>query len=359
MLRQPPVFSVAPITARIRRRLGLTGENSFAGASERLELAPSARIFSPRLISLPNETDRAIASSAIGGLKAMRALEREGEHLHAATIAYRFDNALLADGCYYSNGQYGVGTPSQYRRPIIWTKGEIFEEAQLSTDMGAELFFGHWLCDALCTELLALDRQLPGLTYAREPYRHEPGYRELVELPGIPISLARVKKLWVVDDRGINHNRADRFRRLRSRLRNGIGNVLSSPRFVFILRGSSGVERILHNEMQIAEVLSNRGFEIIDPLKLESKVIAQRLVGTKIVISVEGSHKDHALPAMPEGGCIIHIQPPRSFMHGMKFLGDVANIRTGFVVADQRENGFNLDPERLLRTLDLVMSEIQ
>jgi hypothetical protein len=353
------IFSMAPITSRLWKRLGRKTDEFYHGANERLELAPSVWTFSPRVISLPRESDRATGTMSHTTLAAIRALEIEGDHLHGATVAYRFDNALLADGCFYSNERYGVGRPGQRRRPIILSGGEDFDEAQLSTDMSSELYFGHWLCDGLCTELLAIDRKIPGLTYKRPTGLHESEYRQLLDIQGHATSLAKVKRLWVIDDRGINLNRADRFRRLRSRLRKNVRKTSLATSFVFISRGSSGVQRNLANEASITTILSGMGFDIIDPMKMTSMTIAESLLNAKVVISVEGSHSSHALLAMPPGGAILIIQPPERFLHSWKFFGDIVGLRYGFVVADPHPQGFSLEPDRLLRTLDLVMAAIR
>lgn len=288
----------------------------------------------------------------------VRALEPEGDHLHGATVAYRYDDALLADGCFYSNGHYGVGTPEESRRPIILSNAEFYDEAQLSTDVACETWFGHWLCDGLSTELLAIDREIPGLIYKRPARPHEPGYRQLLAMHSRAVTLAKVRRLWVVNDRGINHNRAARFRRLRSKVRNSVGVATTGAPGVYISRGSSGLRRNLVNEAAIEETLSGIGFDVIDPMEMSTMAIAERLHSTKVVVSIEGSQRNHALLAMPSGGAIIDIQPPQRFVHGRKFFGDIARIRNGFVVADFHPEGFWLEPDRLLRTIDLVVAEI-
>ena len=353
------IFSMAPITTRLLKRLGRKTGGLYDGAKERLELAPSVWSFSPRVISLPNESDRATGTMPHTTLAAIRALESEGQHLHGATIAYRFNDVLLADGCFYSNGHYGVGRPGVRRRIFIGHQGEDFEDAQLSTDMSSEMYFGHWLCDGLCTELLAIDRKLPGLTYKRPIGLHEPEYRQLLDIQGHAISLAKVKRLWVIDDRGINLNRSDRFRRLRFRLGRNVKKTLPSAPYIYITRGSSGVKRNLVNETAITAVLSGIGFDIIDPMKMTPMAIAESLHSAEVVISVEGSHASHALLAMPPGGAILIIQPPERFLHSWKFFGDIVGVRYGFVVADSHPHGFTLEPARLLRTLDLVVAAIR
>ena len=180
-----------------------------------------------------------------------------------------------------------------------------------------------------------------------------------MDIPGHAIYLAKVKSLWLIDDRGINLNRVDRFRRLRSRLGKNIRKTSVNTPYVYLSRGSSGVKRNLVNEGSITTILSGMGFDIIDPMKMTSTTIAERLRNAKVVISVEGSHSSHALLTMPTGGAILIIQPPERFLHSWKFFGDIVGLRYGFVVADPHPEGFSLEPDRLLRTLDLVMVAIR
>lgn len=352
----PFVVSLAPITTRILKRLRAKTD-VFAGAVEHIELAPAAVSYSPKMICLPNESDRAIGAEPAHSIEAMKALEPDGEHLHRPTVAYRFDNAVLADGCFYSNWRCGFGGP-RHRRPVIIATADYFVEAQLSTDWASDIYFGHWLCDGLCTELLAIDRGLPGLVYERPVRLHEAGYRKMLEIPVRAVSVARVERLWVVDDRGINSQRGERFRRLRSRVRRSVSERPAAPPYVFITRNGGGMSRQLVNEAVVVEALAKRGVDVIDPMTMAPKAIAERLAEAKVVIGVEGSHLSHALLAMPEGGAILTIQPPQRLLHHWKIYSDLSEIRYGFVVADPHPDGFTLELDRLQRTFDLLIAAI-
>ena len=116
---------------------------------------------------------------------------------------------------------------------------EQIEESQLSTDMTSELYFDHWMCDGLCTELLAKDRGLRGLLYDR-PLRLHDGYRDLLNILGDRIRSAIVNRLCVIDDRGINAHRTGRLRRLRTLLKCAINGLATGHRNVFITPGAGG-----------------------------------------------------------------------------------------------------------------------
>lgn len=64
-------------------------------------------------------------------------------------------------------------------------------------------------------------------------------------------------------------------------------------------------------------------------------------------------------PGNAPAGAILIIQLPQRFLHSRKFLGDIVGLRCGSVVADPHQEGFTLESERLLRTLELVTAVIR
>ncbi|WP_299911119.1 glycosyltransferase family 61 protein [uncultured Paracoccus sp.] len=52
--------------------------------------------------------------------------------------------------------------------------------------------------------------------------------------------------------------------------------------------------RHLENEAELADELARRGFEIVDPMQETAKDLVQRLSGSALAVSVEGSALTHA-----------------------------------------------------------------
>jgi hypothetical protein len=347
-------FSLLPLTSRFRAKLR-GAQPIWSRAAEKIQVAPADESVCLSVIALPGEFERII------DVNPLSTLAREQKYIAAPrisqgpTIGYRFKNAVLADNTLYASGLLEVAR-SGNKRPFLVGPYDEYEEAQLCAHSPSNIYFGHWLRDALAMELLALQRGLIGLSYVREPWLHEPGYREIMELPGHPVSFALVRSLWTIDDRGLNASWRKRFSELRSRVRHAATG--GGPSRVFLARGRRGVSRELINAAAISETLFARGFVPIEPEALTPIQIVNSLASAKIVVTVEGSALNHAQFALPSNAAILVIQPPKRFTAFHKQLADFSGIRFGYVVGDPAVGGFTLTPDRLLRTLDLVEAAI-
>lgn len=352
-----PTVRLRPITSRILRHLPARDADLRNSARERVELAPATTTRTVAALSLPNEIDRASGTMATSTLAFERRQAGSIEIRHAPTTAYRVDGGLVHDGTCYANGRLERLAP---RRGRLFASGRLdsIEEAQLCIDVGASQYFGHWLIDALSTELLAQDRGLPALTVPNEGRLHESGYRELLGLHARAASCTWVDRLWIVDDRGYNKGRVDRLHRLRALARAGIGESRPPWRNVYIDRGHLGADRNLSNCDALVDVLKARGFDILRPERESPHDIARMLTTARLVVGIEGSHLNHALLAMRAGGALVAIQPPHRFNMFNNTIASFIGLRFGFVVADARANGFEVDLGRLSETLDLVERRI-
>jgi hypothetical protein len=72
------------------------------------------------------------------------------------------------------------------------------------------------------------------------------------------------------------------------------------------------------------------------------------------VVSVEGSALTHAYLTMQEQGAIITIQPPYRFDNVWKDFTDLLGMKYGFVVAKGNRDGFRVDPDEILRVIDMI-----
>lgn len=349
-LKVPNMQRVQPIVARLRAKL-LGNFPPSKCASEIIELAPAVDRVQPAPIALPGEFNRVMAVQE--GTTLASELERlkEGTRRHGPTVAYRIDDAVIGQGSLYYHGGYEV----------IWRSGKLllprdeayFNEMQLCSNYVICRYFGHWLIDGLVLELLAKQRSLPGLTLSGTPWLHEPGYREMCNLQIVRSIHHRVGRLWVVDDRGINHGWISRIEEIRRRVRSAV--VQGGAKRVMLTRGTLGASRILVNSAEVIEVLDKLGFEIIDPESETPRSIAHKLSGVEIAIAVEGSGANHCWLSMPSRSTFVAIQPPNRFNSHGKMRCDAVGINWAFVVADPHAQGFSLPIERLLRTLDEVV----
>ena len=352
----PRLLTIKPSIARLRRGTqGLHWENLwrefFAAADERLELSAGSSEETYDALCLPDELTRILGVGELTPLEEQISWLSSGEQVYGPTVSYRFDDALLADETIYAKNRHfvcGFGP----KRPIIFSKFESFDAAQFCGHSATRIFFGHWLQDAMCLEALAADRQLTPLSFRGKDWLHEPGYREILDLPGRRTSVARVSRLWLVDDRCFNSGWSNRFRRLRRRVR-GVAEG-NGPTHVFLSRGMGGAARDIKNKEIIAASLSRNGFTIVEPELMEVPDLVRALGNVRVLVAAEGSNLSHAQLALPEGAVMVVIQPPKQFNAYHKLVADIVGLRFAFVVGDVAEEGFTVDEGRLLRLIDLV-----
>jgi hypothetical protein len=348
-------YMFLPLVARLSAKLGRSRMIRHA-AVEIIEVAPADESPALPVISLPNEFERVLGAAPLSTIESQHQLVTATRTKHGPTIAYRFQDAVLADHTLYAAGGYEVSRRGD-KRPLLTGICEEYDQGQLCTYAASNIYFGHWLRDALALELLAEQRGLVPLSYLREPWIHEPGYRQLMNLPGRPVSFALVRQLWVMDDLGLNRSWIRRFGELRRRVRSAV--IDGGPSRVFLSRGGRGTARELVNQAAIIEALVGLGFTVVEPEELQPATIAHLLASAKVVVSVEGSALNHAQYAVPESAALLVIQPPQRFNAFHKVLADFNNVRFSYVVADPTDDGFTLSLDRLLRTLDLVETAIR
>ena len=342
------MFAFKPITSRLRAKLR-SPRPLFEIASEVHEIEPGSRFENPPAICLAGEAERITQFTDSEDLH--RARLKGGAREEAPTYAYLLRDALVADATVYAGGSYQVYRAVR-KRPVLFGEADRFEEAQLCTTACAQMYFGHFFHDGLVLEELAARRQLLPLTFARKPWLHEPGYRQLCERRATATSYATVERLWLVDERALNAGWISRFEALRTRLRSKVTS--SGSRRVFITRGSLFTGRSLANEPDLAELLERLGFVILEPEKEDPATIAAVLKDAELVVCVAGSAEVHALLAMPTGATLIEIQIAPFFGTIGKILAESIGVRWGYVVAEAGLAGFTLEPDRLLKTLELV-----
>jgi len=344
------IASLAPLSARAMAKL--RGARSLDDICvKRVVLAPEESTERKAAIHLPDEFDR------IQDVRHADSIARvqEGTSRHSATIAWLLRDAVIADGTVYAANAY-INVAQRRRRKFILGKAEELQEAQLCGDTSTDMFFGHWLLEGLGRELLAIDRDLPAINIANPIRVHEPGYRDLLRLPGHNVELARVRNLWLIDDRGYNISHARRLLALRERLRSAISGK-ENP-LVFMARGRTGAPRELLNIDAITAAVIKRGGIVIEPEQMAPRDIAAALVNAKMVVAVEGSVFAHAQLALPEGNAMLSIQPPDRFNSIHKGIADRSGLKFGFTVGKAGPGGFSLEPERLLRALDLLEASL-
>jgi hypothetical protein len=275
---------------------------------------------------------------------------------HFATTLYELKNVEIQGEYLISNfrsQRYVTNRPWQGD-----TDRKFFEDGFLSTNYASGTEFGHWLRDALVSEMHGVKLGVGAIGLAREPWPHEPGYRDSAELYcDYPYS-AKINRLILLDDRGLNSNWAIRFEALRNRIR--LDRLVlpgdSSGSLVFIDRGTGGRMRDPSNIADIKRLLQSEGFRIIVPSEMSVDEMALSLRDVSVAVSVEGSHLNHLHLLARDGCSLITLQDPRRYSLHHKRVVDIYGGLFGVVVGvpDPVSNRYSIAYDDLYEILQLI-----
>lgn len=344
-------WSLLPVQDILRRKLLRRDPISLQSVADRTwEIAPSVTSITPRAYYLPGQLER-VAGWTGTHVPPKRQMEGGLEVVHMPTRGFLLRNAWLIDGVLYNRKGCGYLYPRSRRwPPQIHVEHEIERGAVFCSETGNR-YFAHWLMDDCLMYSLATDEGIP-ITTDHPAGRHVPAYEDWLDMKPRRLHDAYLREVVIFSDRGQNHNRHARFRAMSNKL---LSRVEARPHpGVFILRGSDGEQRLLHNELSLAEYLrEKRGFRILDIAQADVPTIVATCAGARVVMGVEGSHLIHGILVLPPGGAILTLQPPNRFVDSYKLMADRDHQHFGFVVGIPEGEGFRVDPAEVERTLDL------
>lgn len=313
-------------------------------------LCPGESVVSPPAIYLDGELDKVTAvqpettyAHEIGRIQGCK-IE------HGATTAYQLRNAHLLNGYVYKGPM---------KHTLATTKESLFNssvteyipKAALASTFSGIRYFGHWLTDDL-TLALAAQQLATAVTVERKLTEHQVEYSNLFDIHTVPVTQAKCGELIIIDDAGQNRFKRERYEYMRSQLKKF--GLVHSHRGVMLLRGTSGVQRLLVNENEVAEFLKDRGFAIINASKMSATEIVRQTRGAKVIVGVEGSQLTHGLFSMADDGTILTLQPPYRFNNVYKDYTDCLGMKYAFVIGKEVSDGFEINLEDLARTVDKI-----
>lgn len=316
---------------------------------------PKERTCSPPAIHLDDEDIRRISSAA-----EFYPLDLEFSRMQGGTYEvpelrlYAVRDAILIQGNLFLKG---YRLPYRRSRSHILYCGNIakYEDAAIASTPLGNQFFGHWLLDDLtrCNALSDLGHKsfLVGNTLST----HQQQYMELLCADGEMHDNAAFGVLRVLQESPMQSFISTTLAAHRDRLRHGL---IGSPshRGVMMLRQATGRKRVLVNEREIADQLSQHGMAILDPMRASISEMREIIGNADFVIGVEGSHMTHAIPLLRRDSAFITIQPPFKFDNTCKPYCDALGIRYGFTVGQQCAGGFSVELSRVLKAIDKVTS---
>lgn len=344
-----------PYHARLRKLAKMPGADFFGSKAERIELAPAEDMQFPPAIFLPGQLDRIRGTAFASHEEALHIMTRTTPAHEPPILRWQLRNVDLIDGVLYHNGgeyhlqnrkrRFGLGTSP---------KTEISQGAICET-WTTNRWFGSWLMDSTLThQLMDAQDNFVSTQSSAQPDTHRARYEDLLGMH--PTALqgdTHFKELVLFDDLANSSNKIARAHKMRQQL---LGNrAVQSHPGVYLWRGSSGDQRLLINEAEIAERLeAEHGFIVIDPMRSSVDELLDACAGARAVIGVEGSHLVHGINVAPAGAAIIPIQPPDRVTLTLKLIADRLSQRFALLVAEGNSLRFRLNWADLGATMDLL-----
>jgi Glycosyltransferase 61 len=354
MRHAPLIVAGSLIARRVLRR-----SVSLADISIRTSTLCKAEVKSvPPAIYLKDSLER------VSGVMSDTTTEQElrriqgGKVEHAPTVVHTLARATLYRGCLYA----GAWKRRLLERPAGGSRlnGDPWGEktGALACTLYGSIYFGHWLRDDLSLTIAAESLDHP-VVVSRPSYRHEPGYRRLLDLERRTCCGGTFERLLVLEDFSQNSFKGSRYRELRARLRSRF--PMNGSELIYIRRGTVGARerRLLVNGAAVESFLTSRGFRIVDPDELSAEEIVRQIIGARLVISTEGSHLAHAAYVMADDSVVCVLQPPDRFNNVFKDYADCLDQRYAFVVGAPAEGGFVVTTDEIERTLASIEKQIR
>lgn len=321
---------------------------------ERWQIAPETRRYIDRAIFLPGQLERIRDTEFADIDSVVRAFHGDHEWVAGATWGYRLKNVDLFDGVLYSGSAQMHLRVQKYRLPAYLVPRGIAKGALYESWVGNR-WFGNWLSDDCLTYRLA-ERFGSPVTTTMAPAGHIPRYEALLGIAPRRLDQIHFDELVIFEDNHNNDDRKERANDLRNRIIAGTGAKPAEHPGTFLLRGGSGMRRMLVNENAVAERLARtRGFKILDPSNASVEEIVEACATARCVTGVEGSQLVHGLVVMPPDASLLVLQPPTRVVAALKLITDRQGQRYGLVVGEETDHDdFSVNVDEVERTLDLL-----
>ena len=346
------MISFRPAMHLLKKACGWQEPELEATASERWVIAPGDKRYIQPAKFLPGQLERIRAAEFGSVEEVVRDLRGDFDATQGPTLGFRLKHVDFVDGVLYAPGAFKHLRRRRHKYPAYLIPDERVSGALYESWIG-NTWFGTWLCEDCLTYPLAEQYGAP-VTTAPPPQGHVATYE--VKLGHRPrrIERSHFDELIVFSDGAHNAHRKARADQLRTRIVAGVP-VQPSPG-VFLLRGNSGMRRLLLNEREIADkVAAINGFRVLDPMNSTVDEIIAACAGARVVMGVEGSQLVHGLMVMPPDATLFVIQPPDRAVSALKVITDRQGQGFAFVVGTGSQDGFTASWDEIERTFGLVL----
>lgn len=215
-------------------------------------------------------------------------------------------------------------------------------------------YFGHWLTDSIPSALIEPDAG--ALWMPHNPgWSHAPDYVAALSLPVLPDRPVLADRLVTYQDHSQGSHKVRRYQLVRDQLQARFGSA--GETLVYIRRGRTGAPRWIANEDALVEALAARNWRILDVAGTSVEEMQRALCPARVVVSIDGSHVDHAHLSLRPGSAMVMLVPQDRFTLRQVGLSRAHDVSPGFVVlTGSVDTGYTADPDEILRTVDLAMA---
>lgn len=345
-------ISAKPLTQLVFKYLGLA-MGCDESAAETVIVCPEEDILVAQAFHLDGQTDRVKGVADNTSFDLERTRIAGGLCKQGATMAYRIENTIFAGGRLYTHRLQNI-QGAQRKRKLLTRVNDELETAVLPLSYFAAIYFGHMVFDGGATALMAptFGESYVDGEVAKGMSGHIGRYWQLFGLNYTGVRDVRIRHAWVFEDRGMNSYKAARLKTLSNRVRSLPGT--RSGHGVFIRRRGWGTHRAPSNEAELEDYFAARGYEIIDPSQMSVDEMVILIRGAEVVVGVEGSGMTHGMLAMAPDTTVVMLFPPWRFNNMMKDYADGLGMRYGFVVGEAWQDDYRIDPDEIMRTIDLA-----
>jgi hypothetical protein len=306
---------------------------------------------------LPGMLDRVTGTDEHSTLSYHLDVARATVVTHAPVLRHTYRNALVRRtgfATWRHSERYGDGLQlKELMGPILHV-----QDLRYCHNYVNWRYFGHWLTDGIPSALIDPDQG----TLWMPPHPDWSDASDYLDVFGLTIPKAPVvhtDRLTLYQDFGQGSHKRQRYAQIRDVLHARFGE--GDPEdFIYLKRGKTGVQREIANEAELVDQLTARNWQVIDIATTDVTELQRALCRARIVVSIDGSHIDHAHLSLRPGATMVVLMPQDRFSTRQVGLCRAHCVSIGMVVlAGGQAQGYTADLEEILRTIDLAEASSQ
>jgi hypothetical protein len=336
-----------PFISPVLKKLGIAGEPTDRELLHRQIIEP---VVAPSI--LPEAFERISASDGDSTLEEQLKWLTETEVIHQPVYRYRIKSGLACSNGYYGRSDYVRFNKLDVLSLFGGDLQHVDRASYVNTGVSTK-FFGHWLWDACSTSFLNEDTPL--FMTCPSPCYHCSDYISAFQLEPLTASMVLADELLVYQDFSQGPNKAERYRKMRTLLREQFSARRKSD-YVYLRRGDSGVRRTIRNEAKLLDRLARDGWDIVDVTTMTVPEMQERLLDCQAVLGVEGSNMTHANFSVAAGGVMIFLTPHDRLTAVHLGICRANGTKVGFSIMNgSQAEGYEVDVDEVFETIDLTM----